>query len=402
MNIAVAQSGGPTGVINASLLGVYEEAIREGVGRVFGAAYGIEGVIRNRLIDLTDRLRSPEARALLQQTPSAVLRSCRCKLPPADQAPELYENIRRTLEQQDIGAFFYIGGNDSMDTVDKLSAYFSRVGCPIRVMGVPKTIDNDLVCTDHTPGYGSAAKFVATSMAEIIRDCTVYDLDSVTIVEIMGRDTGWLPAAAALPRLNGEAAPHLLYLPEAPFSAERFAADVQRVQQRSRTVVVAVSEGVSIADAGDYQSGSVDNFGHKYLSGVGKCLEHVVRTRIGCKVRSVELNILQRCAAHVASATDIAEARGTGAAAVQAALTGCTGQVAMIRRRPGPYATDYTLVPVSEVANRVRYVPRSWINDAGNDVTDEALAYVAPLIVGEPPLLTENGLPRHFVLPELR
>lgn len=401
MNIAVAQSGGPTSVINASLLGVYEQAVREGAQRVFGAAYGIEGVLHDRLIDLTDRLADPQQRALLVQTPAAALRSCRCKLPPAEKDPQPYEQIRRTLEAHDIGAFFYIGGNDSMDTVEKLSAYFTAVGCPIRVVGVPKTIDNDLPCMDHTPGYGSAAKFVATSVAEIIRDCTVYDLNSVLIVEIMGRDTGWLTAAAALPRLSGETAPQLVYLPEVPFSAERFVQDVRRVQQHSRTVVVAVSEGVEIADAAAYQSGAVDNFGHKYLSGIGKCLEDIVRKQIGCKVRSVELNILQRCAAHITSATDAMEAYNCGIAAVHAAMDGATGQVVCMHRTPGEYAVEYRLSPVDQIADQVKYVPRSWINADGNDVTDEALSYIAPLVQGEPSILTQNGLPIHFRLPEL-
>lgn len=401
MNIAVAQSGGPTSVINASLLGVYEQAVREGAQRVFGAAYGIEGVLHDRLIDLTDRLADPQQRALLVQTPAAALRSCRYKLPPAEKDPQPYEQIRRTLEAHDIGAFFYIGGNDSMDTVEKLSAYFTAVGCPIRVVGVPKTIDNDLPCMDHTPGYGSAAKFVATSVAEIIRDCTVYDLNSVLIVEIMGRDTGWLTAAAALPRLNGESAPQLVYLPEVPFSAERFVQDVRRVQQHSRTVVVAVSEGVEIADAAAYQSGAVDDFGHKYLSGVGKCLEDIVRKQIGCKVRSVELNILQRCAAHITSATDAMEAYNCGIAAVHAAMDGATGQVVCMHRTPGEYAVEYRLSPVDQIADQVKYVPRSWINADGNDVTDEALSYIAPLVQGEPSILTQNGLPIHFRLPEL-
>ena len=401
MNIAVAQSGGPTSVINASLLGVYEQAVREGAQRVFGAAYGIEGVLHDRLIDLTDRLQDPQQRALLVQTPSAALRSCRYKLPPAEKDPQPYEQIRRTLEAHDIGAFFYIGGNDSMDTVEKLSVYFTAVGCPIRVVGVPKTIDNDLPCMDHTPGYGSAAKFVATSVAEIIRDCTVYDLNSVLIVEIMGRDTGWLTAAAALPRLNGESAPQLVYLPEVPFSAERFVQDVRRVQQHSRTVVVAVSEGVEVADAAAYQSGAVDNFGHRYLSGVGKCLEDIVRKQIGCKVRSVELNILQRCAAHITSATDAMEAYNCGIAAVHAAMDGATGQVVCMHRTPGEYAVEYRLSPVDQIADQVKYVPRSWINADGNDVTDEALSYIAPLVQGEPSILTQNGLPIHFRLPEL-
>ena len=401
MNIAVAQSGGPTSVINASLLGVYEQAVREGAQRVFGAAYGIEGVLHDRLIDLTDRLADPQQRALLVQTPAAALRSCRYKLPPAEKDPQPYEQIRRTLEAHDIGAFFYIGGNDSMDTVEKLSAYFTAVGCPIRVVGVPKTIDNDLPCMDHTPGYGSAAKFVATSVAEIIRDCTVYDLNSVLIVEIMGRDTGWLTAAAALPRLSGESAPQLVYLPEVPFSAERFVQDVRRVQQHSRTVVVAVSEGVEVADAAAYQSGAVDDFGHKYLSGIGKCLEDIVRKQIGCKVRSVELNILQRCAAHITSATDAMEAYNCGIAAVHAAMDGATGQVVCMHRTPGEYAVEYRLSPVDQIADQVKYVPRSWINADGNDVTDEALSYIAPLVQGEPSILTQNGLPIHFRLPEL-
>jgi 6-phosphofructokinase 1 len=236
-------------------------------------------------------------------------------------------------------------------------------------------------------------------MTEIIRDCTVYDLDSVLIVEIMGRDTGWLTASAALPRLLGETAPHLVYLPEVAFSVEAFLEDVKRVQQTSRTVIVAVSEGVEVDEAGEFQSGKVDNFGHKYLSGVGKCLENIISTRLGCKVRSVELNILQRCAAHIASATDVAEAEAVGMAAVRAAMAGETGKVAAIRRvSADPYKADYTCIPVCDVANQVKYVPREWISAEGNDVTDEALAYIRPLVQGEPTVLTENGLPRHFVI----
>ena len=400
MNIVVAQSGGPTSVINASLLGVFRQALAEKeIDTVYGSLNGIEGIIYDRLVPLNDRLATEEDMALLRQTPSSALRSCRYKLPSADKDPAVYETIRRTLESHDIGAFFYIGGNDSMDTVHKLSAYFAEVGCPIRVMGVPKTIDNDLMEMDHTPGYGSAAKFVATTMAEIIRDCTVYDLDSVLIVEVMGRDTGWLTASAALPRLLGETAPHLVYLPEVAFSVEDFLADVKRIQQTSRTVIVAVSEGVEIDEAGEFQSGKVDNFGHKYLSGVGKCLENIISTRLGCKVRSVELNILQRCAAHIASATDVAEAEAVGMAAVRAAMAGETGKVAAIQRvSADPYKADYTCVPVERVANRVKYVPREWITPAGNNVTDDALAYIRPLVQGEPTVLTENGLPRHFVI----
>ncbi len=400
MNIVVAQSGGPTAVINASLLGVVRQALAEpSIAVVFGSLNGIEGIINDRLVPLNDRLATDESQALLRQTPSSALKSCRYKLPAVEKEPAVYEAIRATLEKHDIGAFFYIGGNDSMDTVDKLSAYFAAVDCPIRVMGVPKTIDNDLVLMDHTPGYGSAAKFVATSMAEMIRDCTVYDLDSVLIVEVMGRDTGWLTAAAALPRLTGEQAPHLVYLPEVDFSVEAFLDDVKRVQQTSRTVIVAVSEGVELADAGDFQSGKVDNFGHKYLSGIGKCLETIVSTRLGCKVRSVELNILQRCAAHIASATDVMEAEAVGAAAVKAAVAGETGKVAAIQRMgDAPYTAEYTCVPVRLVANQVKYVPREWITPEGNNVTTEALAYIRPLVQGELPLITRDGLPCHFVI----
>lgn len=400
MNIVVAQSGGPTAVINASLLGVYRAARQwKGVETVYGSLNGIEGVIRDTLVDLNEQLATDEQQRLLRQTPSAALRSCRYKLPAVDKDPAVYEQIRSTLEKHDIGAFFYIGGNDSMDTVHKLSAYFESVGSSIRVMGVPKTIDNDLCLMDHTPGYGSAAKFVATSMWEMIRDCTVYELDSVLIVEIMGRDTGWLTAAAALPRLNGCDAPHLVYLPEVEFTADRFIADVCEAQKKSRTVIVAVSEGVELDGLDEFQSGNVDNFGHKYLSGIGKCLEELVRDRIGCKVRSVELNILQRCAAHIASETDLTEAESLGIVAVKAAAAGKTGMVsAIIGRYDKEYIPNYGIVPVRDVANKIKYVPREWINEAGNDVLPAALEYIQPLINGEPTVLTENGLARHFII----
>lgn len=403
MNVVVAQSGGPTAVINASLLGVYRAARQWGeVDVVYGSLNGIEGILNDNLVNLNELLESEEQQTLLRQTPSAALRSCRYKLPAVEKDPTAYERIRATLEKHDIGAFFYIGGNDSMDTVDKLAAYFASVNSPIRVMGVPKTIDNDLMLMDHTPGYGSAAKFVATCMWEMIRDCTVYELDSVLIVEVMGRDTGWLTASAALPRLHGCAAPHLVYLPEVPFSADQFIADVRERQKETRTVIVAVSEGVELEGLDDFQSGKVDNFGHKYLSGIGKCLEELVRERIGCKVRSVELNILQRCAAHIASETDLSEAERLGTLSVEAASKGETGRVSAIVDRSDPYVPLYDTVPVSRVANKVKYVPREWINDAGNDVLPVALEYIQPLIQGEPTILTENGLIRHFIVDAFR
>lgn len=400
MNVVVAQSGGPTAVINASLLGVYRAARQWGeVDTVYGSMNGIEGIIRDCLVNLNEVLDTAEQQALLRQTPSAALRSCRYKLPALDKDPAVYEQIRATLERYDIGAFFYIGGNDSMDTVDKLSTYFASVGSPILVMGVPKTIDNDLCLMDHTPGYGSAAKFVATSMWEMIRDCTVYELDSVLIVEIMGRDTGWLTAAAALPHLQGSDAPNLVYLPEVPFSADRFIADVRRAQEKTRTVVVAVSEGVELEGLDEFQSGKVDNFGHKYLSGIGKCLEELVRDRIGCKVRSVELNILQRCAAHIASETDLTEAESLGAVAVKAAASGKTGMVsAIISRYDAEYIPNYGIVPVRDVANKIKYVPGEWINEMGNGVLPIALEYIQPLIIGEPDVMTHNGLARHLTI----
>lgn len=399
MNVVVAQSGGPTAVINASLLGVYRAARSWGaVDTVYGSLYGIEGVIKDNLVDLNVLLSSEEAQACLRQTPAAALRSCRYKLPSMEKEPAVYEQIRATLEKHDIGAFFYIGGNDSMDTVDKLSKYFESVGSPIRVMGVPKTIDNDLCLMDHTPGYGSAAKFVATCMWEMIRDCSVYDLDSVLIVEIMGRDTGWLTASAAIPHLHGCDAPHLVYLPEVEFSADGFVADVLEAQKKTRTVIVAVSEGVELAGLDEFQSGKVDNFGHKYLSGIGKCLEELVRERIGCKVRSVELNILQRCAAHIASETDLTEAEHLGALSVEAASRGETGRVSAIVDRADPYVPLFDTVPVCEVANKIKYVPREWINESGNGVLPAALEYIRPLIQGESAMVTEGGLARHFII----
>ena len=400
MNIAVAQSGGPTAVINASLLGVYRAAKEwDEVETVFGSLNGIEGILNDNLVSLNSLLKTEEDEKLLRQTPSAALRSCRYKLPDPDKDVSVYEKIHDTFKKHDIGAFFYIGGNDSMDTVHKLSVYFSSVGSPIRVMGVPKTIDNDLNMMDHSPGYGSAAKFVAVSMAEMIRDCTVYELDNVLIVEAMGRDAGWLTAAAALPHLNGCDAPHLVYLREAKFTEEQFLSDVKEVMKKTRTVIVAISEGVELESFEQYRSGKADNFGHKYLSGIGKYLEELVREKLKCKVRSVELNILQRCASHIASETDLCEAEMLGALSLKAAARGETGKVsALVSRGEGEYAPKYDIVPIELVANQVKYFPREWINEAGNNLTPEALEYIRPLILGEPDIITENGIPKHFVI----
>lgn len=396
MNIAVAQSGGPTCVINASLLGVFRAAVESGaVARVYGSENGIEGILHDRLVDLNERLGDAYSQRLLRQTPGAALGSCRCKLPDPNGDPTIYERIAARFHQYNIGAFFYIGGNDSMDTAAKLSVYFRDHAVPVRVIGVPKTIDNDLMHTDHTPGFGSAAKYLAVTMQEIIRDSSAYNTRSVTIVEVMGRHAGWLTASCCVLRELGERAPHLIYLPEGTFSTARFLQDVREMQQRYRAVIVAVSEGVTPTDGdGGYRSGATDVFGHQYLSGIGKYLEHMVQTEIGCKVRSIELNVMQRCSAHVAAETDLVEAEQIGGAAVRAALAGETGRMMAFRRvSDEPYRVEIDSVDAGCVANGERCFPKEWITPAQNDVTDDAIPYFRPLIQGEPTLLLRGGLP---------
>lgn len=400
-NALVGQSGGPTSAINATLAGVIDGAQALLGGTLYGMRNGMEGLLEGRLVDLSARFASADSRAALALTPAAALGSCRVKLPPPEKDPALYERIFAQFDALNVGAFFYIGGNDSMDTCLKLSAWGRAAGSPVRIVGVPKTIDNDLCRTDHAPGYGSAAKFIAVSMLEMARDCAVYTTPAVTIVEIMGRDAGWLTAASALARLAG-GGPDLIYLPEVPFSVDRFLQDVRAVLARKPAVMVAVSEGVR-DESGNYagqaaQSGAVDAFGHRYLSGVGHALEAAVREAIGCKVRSVELNILQRCAGHLASDTDIRESRRIGYAAVEAASRGESGVVPIFVRKGPEYAVDIALADVADIAGQVRQVPRAWINEAGNDVLPPLIDYMRPLIRGEVPVAFENGLPRHVVL----
>lgn len=399
MNIVVAQSGGPTCAINASLLGVFRHATKyEEIGTVYGSVNGIEGLILDNLVNLCDIISDDENVELIRQTPSTVLGSCRYKLPDFKADRTVFETITANLKKYGIGAFFYIGGNDSMDTVMKLDDYFKANNIDIKAIGIPKTIDNDLPITDHTPGFGSAAKYVATTMQEIIRDSSVYSSKSVTIVEIMGRDTGWLTASSAVLRQNGEVAPHLIYLPEAPFSVKKFLSDVREAQQKHYAVIVAVSEGVSL-DADDFQSGKVDNFGHKYLSGVGKALEKIVSQEIGCKVRSIELNVMQRCSSHLSSKRDITEAERIGGAAVKTALDGFSGRMMVYKRvRNHPYNMRIEHVDVREVANKVKYFPLEWINETQNNVTNDAIEYCMPLIQGEQNFIMKNGLPKHYVL----
>lgn len=397
-NIAVAQSGGPTAAINASLTGVFNGAEQEKeVDEIYGAENGIEGILGDRLLNLRSILMDDHDKQLLMTTPSTILGSCRFKLKDWHEDESDYLRITEVFNRHNIRAFFYIGGNDSMDTVMKLNSYFVAKDIRIKVVGVPKTIDNDVTETDHTPGFGSAAKYVACSLQEIIRDSRVYSIPSVTIVEIMGRDAGWLAASSCVLRANGEPAPHLIYLPEGEFSAEKYLEDVRKAQLRYKAVIVAVSEGIT---AGGVTSEVVDAFGHKYLSGVGKWLEGYTKEHIGCKVRSIELNVMQRCSSHIASLTDLNEAERIGREAVKAALTYGESGVMMAFRRisNNPYRVEIVTADISKIANQEKKFPREWINPEGNNVTVDALNYFLPLIQGEPQLEFRNGIPVHFRL----
>ena len=397
-NIAVAQSGGPTAAINASLTGVFNGAEQEKeVDEIYGAENGIEGILGDRLLNLRSILMDDHDKQLLMTTPSTILGSCRFKLKDWHEDESDYLRITEVFNRHNIRAFFYIGGNDSMDTVMKLNSYFVAKDIRIKVVGVPKTIDNDVTETDHTPGFGSAAKYVACSLQEIIRDSRVYSIPSVTIVEIMGRDAGWLAASSCVLRANGEPAPHLIYLPEGEFSPEKYLEDGRKAQLRYKAVIVAVSEGIT---AGGVTSEVVDAFGHKYLSGVGKWLEGYTKEHIGCKVRSIELNVMQRCSSHIASLTDLNEAERIGREAVKAALTYGESGVMMAFRRisNNPYRVEIVTADISKIANQEKKFPREWINPEGNNVTVDALNYFLPLIQGEPQLEFRNGIPVHFRL----
>ncbi len=400
MNIAVAQSGGPTCAINASLVGVFREALKvPEIDAIFGSVNGIEGIISNHLIDLKTLINTNEDLELLRQTPSTVLGSCRYKLPDSADDEDVYKKIVKTLKQRRIGAFFYIGGNDSMDTVNKLSAYFAEHSIDIKVIGIPKTIDNDLCVTDHTPGYGSAAKYVIATLHEIVRDSSVYSIPSVTIVEIMGRHAGWLTASSAVLHALGETAPHLVYVPEAEFSLDKFLNDVRSQMAKHKAVVVAVSEGTEVPEG--VQSGVVDNFGHKYLSGIGKYLEEEVRRQIGCKVRSIELNVMQRCSSHLCSQTDIDESEAIGAAGVRCALDGGTGKVMVFRRvNDMPYTVVIESADAELIANEEKFLPREYINSEDNNINDIALSYFLPLIQGDLNIRMDMGIPKHFTIQE--
>ena len=407
-NAVVGQSGGPTAAINATLAGVIrgvkDQSVHGGaIGTLYGMRNGVEGLLEERLIDLSARFADDAEIDLLENTPAAALGSCRKKLPDPETDPEFFEKLIGIFKKYDIRYFFYIGGNDSMDTVAKLSAYTKACDYEMRVIGVPKTIDNDLVGTDHTPGFGSAAKYIATTVREIIRDCAVYTTKAVTVVEIMGRDAGWLTASSAIGRVVDGVEPDLVYLPERSFSMEEFLEDVRAELAKKPNVVVAVSEGLRFAD-GRYvgegtQSGAVDIFGHKYLSGTGKALELTVKAEIGCKVRSVELNLPQRCAAHLASDTDLCESVAVGKAAVKAAAEGVSRcMMTILRTSDAPYAFAIGHSDVSEIANKTKWVGDEFINARGNHVTDECCRYLLPLIAGERNPAFRDGLPVHIIL----
>ncbi len=404
-NMLVAQSGGPSAAINATITGVIDAGIAsDQVGHVYGARNGIKGVLNENFVNLDEVCDTKEKRDLLSVTPAAALGSCRWKRKDPKENAEEFEEIIRILRKNNIGYFVYTGGNDSMDTVYKLSIYCKENNIDdIKVMGAPKTIDNDLGETDHCPGFGSAAKFIATAFTEIACDCFVYDVPSVTIVEVMGRNAGWLTASSALARTEERRVPQLIYLCEKVFDEEKFIEDVNKALEKENNIIVAVSEGVKDA-TGHYvgeetKSGKEDAFGHKYLSGIGKYLEGLVGNRIGCKVRSVELNILQRCAGYMLSETDIIESRNLGAFAAVSAIRGESGKMSALKRIcDDPYQVEIELADLSKIANFEKKVPMEWINEEGNDIKDDLLTYLKPLIQGEVQIPYENGVPRHFIL----
>ncbi len=403
-NLLVAQSGGPTVAINATLVGVLQGArVSTKVDKVYGAKNGIEGAINDNLIDLNELIKDTQALDTLTFTPSSALGSCRYKMKDWKVDDEPYKKIINTFKKHDIKYFIYIGGNDSMDTVDKLSEYCRVNNHDIYIMGGPKTVDNDLNLTDHCPGFGSAAKYIATTISELERDISVYDIPAVTIVEIMGRNAGWLTAASALARANGGPGPDLIYLCENVFDYDKFIQDIKNKLAIKPGLIVAISEGIKDSTGGyvsdSMSSGAVDNFGHKYIAGSARALEQLVREKIGCKVRAVELSLMQRSAAHIASETDIMESLMLGQKAFDCVVNNETGKMAAIKRlSDNPYRVEFTSVPVSEVANHEKIVPKEWITPEGNDVTEEMMTYLKPLIMGEINIKYENGIPKQYRL----
>ena len=401
-NIIVGQSGGPTSVINSSLAGVFATAKELGAGKIYGMRNGIEGLLEERYIDMTEYIKNSMDVEILKRTPSSFLGSCRFKLPTAEKSPETYEKIIAVLRKLDIQHFFYIGGNDSMDTIKQLSEYAKAKNITdITFMGVPKTIDNDLAVTDHTPGFGSAAKYIAATMKEIIRDGLVYDYPTITIVEIMGRNAGWLTAAAALAKGEDCEGVDMIYLPEKVFDIDSFMKAVKERSEEGRSMVIAISEGIKVADGryvfelSDHVE-FVDAFGHKQLAGSAKFLANKIGSELGIKTRAVELSTMQRCAAHMTSRTDITEAFNVGGAAVKAAFEGESGRVVVLKRiSDDPYMCITETHDVHDIANVEKKVPLEWITD-DDYVTEDLIRYIRPLIQAELSPIMVDGLPRHL------
>ncbi|MEF9942317.1 MAG: 6-phosphofructokinase [Lachnospiraceae bacterium] len=407
-NVIVGQSGGPTSAINSSLAGVYCTAKERGASKIYGMLHGIQGLMEGSYINLADHIKTDLDVELLKRTPAAFLGSCRYKLPEIHENQEVYEKIFDILENLDIECFIYIGGNDSMDTIKKLYDYSMLTGRGhTKFLGVPKTIDNDLALTDHTPGYGSAAKYIGTSVKEIIRDghSLKYEHGLVTIVEIMGRNAGWLTGAAALAKGEDCCGPDLIYLPELTFDVEKFVAKIKKLLEKKYSVVVAVSEGIRIQDGRyvcELSEGVdfVDAFGHKQLTGTANYLSCLIAKEIGCKTRAVELSTLQRAASHLASRVDILEASQVGGAAVKAGDEGDSGKMVVMERvSDDPYQCRTEVKDVHKIANDERLVPREWVNKEGTYVTDEFITYVRPLIQGDVSPVMVDGIPRHLYRP---
>ena len=396
-NLIVGQSGGPTAVINSSLYGVVSQALKaDEIEHVFGMENGIEGFLAGTVLDFEEALPG-EKLELLRTTPGAYLGSCRFMLPESLDDP-VYPELFKKFEERNIGYFIYVGGNDSMDTVSKISRYAQQIGSDIKVLGCPKTVDNDLVLTDHTPGFGSAARYVASTLREIITDASVYEKPAVTIVEIMGRHAGWLTAASALARRFEGDAPYLIYLPEVDFDIDEFIARVDGLLKEHNAVVVCVSEGINDAEGKficEYDStAGVDSFGHKMLAGAGKYLENTLRSKLGCKARSVELNVCQRCSSVMMSKTDSDEAVESGRFGVQSVVAGKTGYMVAFDRADGKYSVTCSLQDVNEICNKEKKVPATMISSDGTDVTSEFINYARPLIQGTASVpMDEGGLP---------
>jgi len=401
-NLMIAQSGGPTAAINATMVGVLQRALTSGrIDKIYGSLHGIKGLLNDDVIEIGSLFANPQNMTLLCGTPSAALGSCRYKL---GDDPAVLKKIADKLVEFNIGYFIYIGGNDSMDTVLKLSKYFAANNLDyIKIMGAPKTIDNDLCVTDHTPGFGTAAKYIAVTIAELLCDIRVYDTPNVMVCEIMGRNAGWLTCAASLAKLGGMGAPDLIYIPEVAFCEEQFIEDVKEKLEQNHFVLACVSEGIRDSDGklvcertGEK---TTDAFGHKHLSGVGKYLGNLVREKIGCKTRDIEFSLMQRCSAHIASATDIEESRMLGAAALDRAFNGGSGEMSIIKRLSNhPYQFRIETTPIENVANKEKTVPLEWLSEKRNNVNQQMLDYLMPLIQGEVHVRYKEGIPEHIKL----